>query len=231
MTNNKKKDKEEAQKYQDKKPCRNCGKLMPRGNPICYSCGTNQKTGEVDSAFNFKSQLPSLLRMSYGGKVTQEGLKCVRCESTQNLEYYTLSESFKKKEVSVPITKVYTARPSFNFPTCSNCAKSFRNWKKLKWVFIIIVILGVFLSGLVFRTMSIEFFIIYASITIIIVIISFILFTKLKSNPNRWMKISGIFSKIDKGFIYKGYVKPPNSKEWIDYNKWIGKEIYDDYER
>ncbi len=221
LRRNKKKNKGESQKYQNKKPCRNCGKLMPRGNPYCYSCGTNQKTGEVDSAFNFKRQTPSLLAISYGGKVTQEGLKCVRCKSAEDLEYYNMSESFKKKERSVPITKVYTARPSFNFPTCSNCARSFRNWKKLKWVFIIVVLLWVFLSIPVYRTLSIGFFITYASIAIIIVIISFALFTRLKSNPNRWMKISGIFSKIDKGFIYKGYVKPPNSKEWIDYDKWI----------
>ncbi len=59
----------------NKKPCRNCGKPMPIVNPYCYSCGTVQKTGEIERAFNAK-KIPLTGNLTFGGSVSkEEGLR------------------------------------------------------------------------------------------------------------------------------------------------------------
>lgn len=217
----------EPQKDQNKKPCINCRKLMPLGNPVCYSCGTNQKTGEVDKAFNLKLKKQIFGVLSYGGPVTREGLRCVRCESTEDLEYYKMTKAFEKKEVGAPFTNVYKSKPSFNFPVCPNCAENFTKWKKLRLIFIVVAALWIFLSYLIFNALSINVFstdlfirIIYFSIALIIVFISYIVLIKHRNNPNKWMSISGYFD-INHNFRYQGKVHLPNSKEWINYDQWV----------
>ena len=217
-------DDKETKNYQNKKPCRNCGKLMPYGNPYCYSCGTDQKTGEVNKAFNMNSKFNILtyITSSYGGEVREEGLRCVCCESTENLEYYKMSKQFKKKEVGAPFTTTYKTKPSFKFPICPNCAENFKKWKKLRLVVIVVASLWIFLSYILFNAFPIEIFIriIYFSIAFVIIIISYVLFSKHKNNPNNWMKISGYFD-FEHKFKYRGLVYSPNSKKWINYEKWV----------
>ena len=134
-----------TQKDQNRKPCRNCGKMMPNANPYCYSCGTVQKTGEIEPAFNVK-KIPLTGNLTYGGIVQKEGLRCVRCESTENLEYYNMTKSFEKKEVGAPFTTVYKSKPSYKFPICSICAEKFRKFKIFRFIFIAVAALWIIIS-------------------------------------------------------------------------------------
>lgn len=211
----------------NKKPCRNCGKPMPIANPYCYSCGTIQKTGEIEPAFSIK-KIPLTGNLTFGGSVSkEEGLRCVRCESNEELQYYVMSKSVKKKEVGAPFTRVYTSKPSFKFPICDNCADKFRKWKIIRFIFVAVVILWIVLSIILLEPLSISVSldtiitrVIYVFIMLGTIIISYAILSKHSNNPNNWMLISGYFD-LSKNYRYQGKVHPHNSKEWIIYEKWV----------
>ncbi|TFF88936.1 MAG: hypothetical protein EU549_02105 [Promethearchaeota archaeon] len=208
----------------NKKKCINCGKKIPINNDYCWSCGTDQNTGEITKQFKDHPKLFRRLKFltsSYGGLVWDKSLKCVRCGSRDDLEYYHLKKNLEvKKSLLYP---EYKYSPSFKFPICSKCADNFINWKVSKKILTIISYMWFFVSFYTFLAirLNIKLWILIYLFSILILIGLYIALIKSKYNPNSWMDIRGYYSKVHNKFILTEYVKSKNSKEWIEYDEWL----------
>jgi len=225
------------------KPCSNCGKIIPKANTYCYECGAEQITGAVQDAFEYESPKLSPFQSSRK-KVNIDGLKCVRCESSDNLVFYKSSVNSKRETHSYPMKQIYTSSFSHEFPTCEKCVKNFNRWY-LKYI-LFVISLGVFgiISYLIFQALatsyqvnnpswwmqggygffvSQEFFIfmIYAIISSIAWIIIFFIVKTLKTNPEQFIRITEYFDPLNKTFKYTPQVRPPSLKKWINYDEWL----------
>jgi len=220
----------------NQRTCINCGKPIPRLNEICYKCGFNQRTGELERGFNqrtgklkrgfnFKRSL-SFFTTSYGGLINKEGMRCVRCGSEENLQYFKRSTSVKKVNRGLPYKTTYRANPSFKFPVCEECAQKFRKWKRINLVFYAIIGIQVIIFliyGYIFSIYVLENFIylLYWLISIPIILVALIIFYANKNNPKKWMQIRGYFDTYNNKYNYNGYVYEPDSKEWFKFEEWL----------
>jgi len=134
--------------------------------------------------------------------------RCFRCEE-EALASYT----FKKQWTPLwGISRYYTVTKLIqrNFPTCWDCYKDFRTWKKIH------LIQMVFLYSVVVLVVSsiwIKFLRTTGVIFIILEIFLYAIVSILKKNPNNYIK----YKKRESTF----YVNPERSSDWILYQIWV----------
>ena len=144
-------------------------------------------------------------------------LKCVKCESKENLVPFDYAKKYKtgSSRKGRVITETYDYKSSVVM-ACSNCVEEFNDWKKKYqekefWPRCIIVI-GLGLTVIAFLAFSLPLIIIGVAIAVLMILYMYRGDFK-ETNPHKYISFSGT----------RVYVKPKNSKVWTRYDDWIKK--------